>query len=453
MYLPESLPIPWRALRFVERTCLAVAGLGPGFAPMRPYAGRPAVRLLAMGDIALTAGRGLPPAPLVIEGIESVLDSVDLVTGNLEALPAQPRPPAGLSGSMLRAEPETVTALARMPEAVFTLANNHALDHGPQAIGEAVLSLRNHGLEITGVSQVDGQPELAVRVVHGLRIGFLGFCDDYLLAAAHARDWRPSAPAADALAASVSAARAQVDLLVVHLHGGYEFHLHPLTDLRDQARAVAGLGADVVLCHHPHVPMGLEFRGRSLIAHGLGNALGFVSPYQRQSHPWAQQSMFLSIALDPGGVIGVDVLPTRIPPSAQVRILDGLQARRFLSTLGRMSRRLDDDSWLQSLQRSRYLAESLRLLRALTASDMDSGQARERALSLRLPRQQRLISFLRGLAPTAEFACALQEFSIAAGDDARMAASLRQLRRLDGGLAAWMIEAHDWRAGLAARLP
>lgn len=63
----------------------------------------------------------------------------------------------------------------------------------------------------------------------------------------------------------------QVELVVVQLHGGHEYHQAPAQQMRAAARAAIDAGAGIVIGHHPHVLQGLEwYRGR-LIAYSLGN--------------------------------------------------------------------------------------------------------------------------------------------------------------------------------------
>jgi poly-gamma-glutamate capsule biosynthesis protein CapA/YwtB (metallophosphatase superfamily) len=78
----------------------------------------------------------------------------------------------------------------------------------------------------------------------------------------------------DELAADVAAQRAAgAAVVVVQIHGGFQFSEVAGEALRDSAHAAIDAGADLVVAHHPHVLQGFEwYRGR-LIAHSLGNLL------------------------------------------------------------------------------------------------------------------------------------------------------------------------------------
>ena len=71
---------------------------------------------------------------------------------------------------------------------------------------------------------------------------------------------------------SVAAARAAgADLVIVQLHGGYQFAEVSSDYFGDATRAAVDAGADLVVGHHPHVLQGFEIYRDTLIAYSLGN--------------------------------------------------------------------------------------------------------------------------------------------------------------------------------------
>ncbi len=64
---------------------------------------------------------------------------------------------------------------------------------------------------------------------------------------------------------------AGADLIVVQLHGGYQFSEVGSTFFMNGAHAAIDAGADLVIGHHPHVLQGFEWYEGKLIAHSLGN--------------------------------------------------------------------------------------------------------------------------------------------------------------------------------------
>lgn len=83
--------------------------------------------------------------------------------------------------------------------------------------------------------------------------------------------------------AAIGEMRPEVDLLVVELHMGFQFASAPGAGSRAAARAAIDAGADIVVCHHPHVLQGVEWYNGKLIAYSLGNFIfdqDFLSTFQ-----------------------------------------------------------------------------------------------------------------------------------------------------------------------------
>jgi poly-gamma-glutamate capsule biosynthesis protein CapA/YwtB (metallophosphatase superfamily) len=71
--------------------------------------------------------------------------------------------------------------------------------------------------------------------------------------------------------ARIAELAAEVDLVVVQLHAGFQFQTAPSDFVRQVARDAIDAGADIVIGHHPHVLQGAEwYRGR-LAVYSLGN--------------------------------------------------------------------------------------------------------------------------------------------------------------------------------------
>jgi poly-gamma-glutamate capsule biosynthesis protein CapA/YwtB (metallophosphatase superfamily) len=76
----------------------------------------------------------------------------------------------------------------------------------------------------------------------------------------------------DAVAAEIQRMRADgAVLVVVQLHGGFQFSDVPSDFLVRTTRTAVDLGADLVIAHHPHVLQGFDWYRGKLIAYSLGN--------------------------------------------------------------------------------------------------------------------------------------------------------------------------------------
>ena len=122
----------------------------------------------------------------------------------------------------------------------------------------------------------------------------------------------------DSSAAAIAALRPDVDLLVVQLHMGFQFASAPSDAALSAARAAVDAGADIVVCHHPHVLQGFEWYQGKLIAYSMGNFLfdqDFLSTFP---------SAFLRTVWEGGTLVQARVVPLMLDRYRPVPVTDGL---------------------------------------------------------------------------------------------------------------------------------
>ncbi|MBE1564031.1 CapA family protein [Nonomuraea africana] len=229
--------------------------------------------LALAGDTML--GRGVAamlevtnePAAFFSDGVRDHLAEADLFLLNLEccvsargikwAAPGKP--------FHFRAPPQAAELLAGLGVGCVTLANNHALDYGH----DALLDTRDH-LERVGIQVVGAGPDEArarrpaILSMGGLRVGVIGVTDhpaDYA-----ARPDRPGVAYAELpggvpswLTESVAGVRAdsRVDIVLVTPHWGPNMTARPLTYVRRAAETLVTSGATLVAGHSAHVAHGV----------------------------------------------------------------------------------------------------------------------------------------------------------------------------------------------------
>src|ERR1700738_1192361 len=119
------------------------------------------ITLALAGDTML--GRGVaeslamvPPAELFSEGLREVFRTADLTVLNLECCVSTRGEPWDSPGKRFhfRAPPAAVEALVSLGVDCVTLANNHALDFGPDALADT----RDH-LARAGIAAVGAGPD------------------------------------------------------------------------------------------------------------------------------------------------------------------------------------------------------------------------------------------------------------------------------------------------------
>lgn len=133
----------------------------------------------------------------------------------------------------------------------------------------------------------------------------------------------------------------QADLVIVALHGGYQFSGDPSTNLRDAAVAAVAAGAHMVVGHHPHVLQGIEFVDGQPVIWSLGNLIfdqDFLSTFR---------SGFLRAVFEDGELLQLRLIPLTLEAYRPIPVVDA-PARRNLAEVwaaslrGATARRGDD---------------------------------------------------------------------------------------------------------------
>ncbi|HSJ91720.1 MAG TPA: CapA family protein [Ilumatobacter sp.] len=96
------------------------------------------------------------------------------------------------------------------------------------------------------------------------------------------------------------------DLVVLQLHGGFQFAEVASTFVRQVTHRAIDAGADIVVGHHPHVLQGVEWYGDGLIVHSLGNLVfdqDFLSTFS---------SALLRVVTDGEQILEARILPVMV---------------------------------------------------------------------------------------------------------------------------------------------
>jgi poly-gamma-glutamate synthesis protein (capsule biosynthesis protein) len=249
------------------------------------------------------------------ERVAQVLADADITVGNLEGTFTERGTPANKQ-YVFRTPPRHASGLALAGIDVVSLANNHALDYGPEGLRNTITSLDAAGIAHSGAGENDGVARRpAILEVGGLLVAFLSYA-----ATADAFTAAPGVPGVawgdvNTIREDVGRAMAQADMVVVSLHAGNEYADEPSPTQRLLAQAAVDAGAALVLGHHPHVLQSWESQGRSLIAYSLGNFVFDLDEddlSQLGSAPF--QTAALRVRISAGGVEDVEPVPFFIDP-------------------------------------------------------------------------------------------------------------------------------------------
>ncbi|HEX7098898.1 MAG TPA: CapA family protein [Acidimicrobiia bacterium] len=251
-------------------------------------------------------------------GLGDLFTADDLTVANLECTPSE-------LGTPLRKEFVFRCDLGSLPvmrEAgvdVVSLANNHAGDHGKEALLDGIQQVEAAGLHAVGVGANAQQATQPVIVdVNGWRVAVLGFGGvipalDWL--ATDDRAGMADGDTIETMVAAVEAAAEISDLVVVTIHWGVERDLEPRAEDRERAEAMIAAGADVIFGHHAHRLQPLEVVDGAPVAWGLGN---FVWPNLSQE---SATTAIARVVVEPDGTKEACLIPAFISSPGRPEII------------------------------------------------------------------------------------------------------------------------------------
>ncbi len=277
-------PQSTRTRRALVPALAADAAGAPSATPAPSPTPQPAwpITIAAVGDVMLarsvaTAITADDPA-VPFAGVRAVIEEADIALANVECAISSRGAPEPKSYTF-QAPPLAARGIAEAGFDAVSLANNHALDYGIDALADTIALLGAEGVAAVGAGNDLAEALTPAMLVHeGVRVAVLGFADVPSEAGYDMRAWEagPSSPGiawADpsTVTAAVAEAASATDIVVVMLHFGAEYATEPNEAQRLVARAAIDAGARLVVGHHPHVLQEVEEYGGGLIAYSMGN--------------------------------------------------------------------------------------------------------------------------------------------------------------------------------------
>ena len=300
------------------------------------------LRLALAGDTML--GRGVaarlgrkPPSSLFGPALLEAIHEADLVVLNLECCISTrgERWPDPLKPFFFRAPPVAVEALSLLGVDCVTLANNHALDYGPEALLDTLAHLGAPAIAAVGAGadEAAAHRPAIVAARGGFRLAVVGVTDHPVAYAAGPS--RPGVAYADLrrgvpswLRESVAASEA--DAVLVTPHWGPNMTTRPLPHVRAAAAELLAAGATLVAGHSAHLFHGVE--GRAL--YDLGD---FVDDYRVDPVLRNDLGILVLVTLDERGPRRLEALPLALG-YCRTELATGADAdwvgRRFRSAAG-----------------------------------------------------------------------------------------------------------------------
>ncbi len=231
-----------------------------------------------------------------------------------------------------RSDPQHVEILTKMGVDIVSLANNHALDFGPDALIDTFATLDGADIDYIGAGDnldrakapiyyTVGDKKIAYvaasRVVPDMswyasedKLGMLGTYDSTIFVA------------------SIEEAAENSDYVIAFVHWGIERNNYPEAYQRNLAKQYIDAGADAVIGCHPHVMQGVEFYKGKPIAYSLGNFwFGRANVY----------SGMIKLYLDPEDTVRVQLLPVMAKDTYTYLLTDASEQKEYYNFMEELS--------------------------------------------------------------------------------------------------------------------
>jgi poly-gamma-glutamate capsule biosynthesis protein CapA/YwtB (metallophosphatase superfamily) len=250
---------------------------------------------------------------LLAPELQEIATGADLFLANLECCISDRGAPVREPGKpfFFRAPPVAADRLAEIGVRCVTLANNHALDFGTEALADTLDHLRAAGIAAVGAGRDEQEARTPVVLdTDAARVRVVAVSDHP--ASYAATPDRPGIAFADLAGAGpprwlldACAGGGDVDLTIVLPHWGPNMRPSPVPHVRRAATALDAAGATLIAGHSAHVPQGPS--GRTLF--DLGD---FIDDYAVDQALRNDLGVLWLVTLDRSGPQRLEGVPLRL---------------------------------------------------------------------------------------------------------------------------------------------
>ncbi|HUG15540.1 MAG TPA: CapA family protein [Thermomicrobiales bacterium] len=320
-----------------------------------------------------------------LDGAIAAMRESEVVTANLE-MPLSRRGSKMLKNSSLRSDPEIIEDVREMGIHAVSLANNHMMDYGSEALADTLSACDDAGilrcgaglnlaealapcwleaggkrvalLSVSSTLPLGSEAYESMPGIAPIRVQFSLEVDTNLIneqpgTMPVVHSWA-RAEDQELVCGQVRELAAQAELVIVAIHWGVpSWWLSPYQGLlatyqQPLGHALIDAGAGVVFGHHSHSLHGIEAYNGAPIFYSAGNFIferprGFMEP----------ESLIARITIGAGNALGVEIVPLWVDERGLPELATGEVAGRVLDKLAALSApfntRLeveDDTAWL-----------------------------------------------------------------------------------------------------------
>src|SRR5690554_2507843 len=160
---------------------------------------------------------------------------------------------------------------------LISLANNHTLDRGEVAIKNSISYWQKQPVVYSG-SEIENISHMKVFSKNNIKFAYIAYTyGTNGIPVPQGKDYLVNLFSYDKAKNDIENIKSVVDVIIVSMHWGNEYHKIPTSNQVEQANFLSQLGVDLIIGHHPHViqPFDtIEFDGnKTFVIYSLGNFL------------------------------------------------------------------------------------------------------------------------------------------------------------------------------------
>jgi len=274
------------------------------------------MRICAVGDVAPCRE---DPAGIFASVADS-LRAADLCFGQMECIVSDRGTPSPNARLAMRTSPAVAPVLRDAGFDVMSVAGNHAMDYGAQALADTLDNLTAAGIAWSGAGPTITQArEGAFVEAGGRKVALLSYSS--ILPEGYAAEGnrpgcaplrahthyemvehdQPGTPPRvhtyalqsdlTAMTEAIRAAREEAQIVLVSVHWGIHFVRADIAEYQKEiAEAAIAAGADAILGHHPHLLKGIDFIEGKPVIYSMGN-FAIDQPWAFSQNIWQDASL------------------------------------------------------------------------------------------------------------------------------------------------------------------
>lgn len=221
---------------------------------------------------------------LLSEEVCNFLGSADHVIANIEGPLIKNQKnitQSGVKQLLHTMDPAVTKVLAKMQTDIWNICNNHIMDAGKKGLECTLQEAEKFGIGTIGAGKniQDAKRPIILDEAGGIGMFGVGYqrgCKPAGVNKAGCLSWSDM----ESIQNVIDEIKRTCRWCIIVSHGGEEFTSIPSPYTRDRYLTYLDMGADIVVGHHPHVPMNYEIVDSKAIFYSLGNFI-FDTDYQR----------------------------------------------------------------------------------------------------------------------------------------------------------------------------